>query len=1605
MSDSCEKKSEGAQLISQKIAEITGKFDTSIRSINDLQNLAPQFASNGGINDIVKIAKSFFNTPVDQIPVENLKLDNPNKKLGKFKIEDLSDAKGIDVTKAFPLKAADLQKLDSLKFSISTPVMEVVKTLKFGVITLKMKFSITKKGFTYFPVIDLGIDSKEKALASLKGVKSTQPVSPSKISLIEAKKLAAQSYGNSKEVADAIASSLSKEDFFQQLADLGIVLFQEVDIEAEMKKMLSNEEALKNSTPFEDDDCCGYPNLSPAPFNPEELIAIEKECCSPEATQEELIANSNTQKEEAFALLANLLSGGDTGGGGLDSALSSDQEKDALDSTKNFLADVDAANNVIRGCANEKQNALNNYYWYLEASFLNEISLIYTETRAIMLDSLNGSFASLEAARIQKIERSVYLKGLENQLYIDTLQKLSNSSTNTNWYAFLYGTSTSSGSTGSSGASGSSGTSTFPNILKIDDQFIRQDQLNAIEQDLSFSTAVTILRNDYQQNEQDIISLSSQIEDQKRNFSLPSFTETEIQNLQTLEFTSSTSVLAQKTKSFRENFSILTNPITNQIGYGPTGTSDINLQVHPYILNEAKALFALTSPEQGDVSNYVTSVSERKKIAATSLWNKYYSPNRIDEMFTYLEQGYTSPKPAYDSNGNPIDSKVKVKIPNAITGGESEQEIASSLLNLGVNEPVALDFWQNLEQKTYEKIIFILNQIRQSDEYKNFITQIKAAAQNEAKYSYAVNLIYQETSYTVRAFDSYTNSFSFNQANINNSLQVNVNTQNIADRYRDMYTMSYDSVKGFQTSLDNKLKDLNTFIETKKKCIADQEKLIEEKSEELGKKSNTAPNAAAGDPASPASIVNTSGSGGAAPIKNECAAKLGSDPTGSKPAGDCPGPIKNCYWKEYTKLMQIVSLMPIPDTMFLNKRLFRYYPVAIQIPVPSPAPVVLPTLALGIPDPIISIPLPLVWKHIITISTPIGMFVIWISLCGPIPGPYVLYFDEKNEPCFLITPKGPISVPAKSLMVQAAEEKELIDYLPIKNFFKVPLGVSPFNKLIGTNLFKATDPDDPTTVIDNIQGKIKAAIDSVDEYEPDFKILSGTEEEIKEKKKKLERIKNAFKKFPPDLEAIQDAFSSVETIIDKQVDSLKISPIKFPKNPKKLLVAPLGPAEFMESINKLMDAALNPAELGLGIKFISLRSELKKMLDKKLSDPDVKAKFKEINQKIQDLEAKLAVNVGENIDVEKVQEAIKERTKIIKEAIKAPLQKVADEITPEILGFIALLTPPLPLPVPCYGKVTIEPLPPYILAIIAAIKALPSLVDSIPDDALSKVVGNFLNLAASLPRIEDVIFFAIKAFLTFTPDLKFPDPKSVTMIKQVIMSAIQDIFKLKIRLPHPGAIQITITESMIKGIIKTAIKAAFAAVVKLIIDELVKATQNKDIAKVLAVLAIVKAIFGTDLGSLSGADIKSFITSSLEVVNSQLEQLKALLVSIPDIDFKSIKETLFPTLPPKIKLEGPFLEVGTKEMLAIAEPALKLLQNVPIPFPLVLLGCTLPPTRLILSKIHPFSAKEPLPSWEKLTLKNLPFVIWLDQLIATAQRQGGLVSDYVIPYYLPDPPA
>jgi hypothetical protein len=73
------------------------------------------------------------------------------------------------------------------------------------------------------------------------------------------------------------------------------------------------------------------------------------------------------------------------------------------------------------------------------------------------------------------------------------------------------------------------------------------------------------------------------------------------------------------------------------------------------------------------------------------------------------------------------------------------------------------------------------------------------------------------------------------------------------------------------------------------------------------------------------------------------------------------------------------------------------------------------------------------------------------------------------------------------------------------------------------------------------------------------------------------------------------------------------------------------------------------------------------------------------------------------------------------------------------------------------------------------------------------------------------------------------------------------------------------------------------------------------------------------------------------------------------------------------------------------------------PFPVVLLGCaTGVPGWTIFTKMNPFAAIEKLPGYERLSLKNVPFVIFLDMIAATAQRYGGAGSNYVTPYFVPD---
>ena len=117
--------------------------------------------------------------------------------------------------------------------------------------------------------------------------------------------------------------------------------------------------------------------------------------------------------------------------------------------------------------------------------------------------------------------------------------------------------------------------------------------------------------------------------------------------------------------------------------------------------------------------------------------------------------------------------------------------------------------------------------------------------------------------------------------------------------------------------------------------------------------------------------------------------KAGSDPLGYKsmtvPATMAqPDFTCNCYWKEVTKHLNKLNLLPIPDIMRLPA--LRYWPVGILIPTPVP----------------IRIPLPQIWFHIITLNLPFGTLVVWYIQCGMVPSPIVMYIGPDGKKIILL---------------------------------------------------------------------------------------------------------------------------------------------------------------------------------------------------------------------------------------------------------------------------------------------------------------------------------------------------------------------------------------------------------------------------------------------------------------------------------------------------------------------------------------------------------------------------------------------------------------------------
>lgn len=133
------------------------------------------------------------------------------------------------------------------------------------------------------------------------------------------------------------------------------------------------------------------------------------------------------------------------------------------------------------------------------------------------------------------------------------------------------------------------------------------------------------------------------------------------------------------------------------------------------------------------------------------------------------------------------------------------------------------------------------------------------------------------------------------------------------------------------------------------------------------------------------------------PVEQKCPdtkSKLGSDPLFIKTLSEgadptLPNQNQLCYWKEFSKIINKVGLLPVPNVSLTPE--LRYWPVGIIIPYPGG---------------LIKIPLPIIWIPLIVISTPLGNIVIFLTVNGLFISPVIFFVSNTGFKQHIITAKG-----------------------------------------------------------------------------------------------------------------------------------------------------------------------------------------------------------------------------------------------------------------------------------------------------------------------------------------------------------------------------------------------------------------------------------------------------------------------------------------------------------------------------------------------------------------------------------------------------------------------
>lgn len=715
---------------------------------------------------------------------------------------------------------------------------------------------------------------------------------------------------------------------------------------------------------------------------------------------------------------------------------------------------------------------------------------------------------------------------------------------------------------------------------------------------------------------------------------------------------------------------------------------------------------------------------------------------------------------------------------------------------------------------------------------------------------------------------------------------------------------------------------------------------------------------------------------------------------------DCPTFYTKCYWKEFSKKANTVGLLPVLSGVppIENPALFapnlgmKYWPVGYLPPsfIPLPPPLVNPLDGL----PFIRIPMPMIWTKVdpIVIPLPIGLIVIFIPFVGGfMPSPLVFFYDFlTGTSIFLLGMRGFRFIPRKS---------DPIIPDPLENYkkflsFGIPNSFFPFSNLGRDNV------DSPARLLQEITSNIEKQLTNV-QKNVDFSKIQKVQDDLAKKKKELEtealELKRksaiegteAYNEKKKQLDEISKSFDSLkesaikDTIKDHLKKSIDLPDITFPKNSKNLIAEIPSPIKRIQDINSKVKLGTIPE-----VPVINLHSRiLSKINSVKIpEDP----KFKEQNKNLSH-DSKIVASFDNKLsEISKNEQDLAKINGLVTKTVGNYLDSKDSPLSSKSL----LSFKPKINSIPKIGGETI--------AAASSIENIPNpVIDSLKNhlssgiglntESFTKLVNNNAIGENKVLRARDLKLIVKnslnKSLSAFPVDLKkfsIPDPASAANISKSLAS-----FSASLEIPPfpPKKSGNPASPLGIGGIPQIQIPGK--TVSSFLIDGITSSLDSMDINSIIP--------GGLDaFQDLSADDIKSVVKN---ITTDFTKKAKIPAIgNIPQIpltarpqDFTELTMSFLPVHPfsdiaftllwTKYKMV-PRIPVYSSIVKPIQDIQNAVIYNIPWPVA-AMMG------RNLLNIINPLFTREDIPRWDRMTLKNPFFVVFLDEFLRSAADISG----------------